>query len=114
MPERAGQGGGGKPPGFVINLVVNRLRHTVLPALDTVCVSAVKIRSDLVICSKSLEEIAEGLKVSDPTAYEAIKVAARSVSDTAYLSRKLKDDLEQFVGNQVRGQATALSRVNVG
>lgn len=110
MGERVRQD---RTPASTVDLVVNRLRHTVLPALDTVYTGASKIRSDLVICNGALLEIAKGCKESDRELHDAIKSIAESVSDSAYLSRKLKDDLEQFVGNQVRGQATALSRLNL-
>lgn len=102
-----------RTPASVVSLVVNRLRHTVLPALDTVCTGASKIRSDLVICNGALLEIAERYKESDKELHDAITRVAVSINESAYLSRKLKDDLEQFVGNQVRGQATALSRLNL-
>lgn len=101
-----------KSPREVIDLVVDRLRHTVLPAIDTVSENTGKIRSGLVVCGKSLNEIAEALKEVDPEMYDALLVAADAVSDASYLVRKLKDDLSDFVSNQVRGQATALARLN--
>lgn len=102
-----------RSPGFVVDLVINRLRHTILPALDTVEEAAVKIKTDLVIANKSLIELAATCKESDPAMHKALTDAAESINESVYMSRKLRDDLDKFVADQIRGQATALSRINI-